>query len=165
MTSQEAGYLCLLSTLLGGHGQIYVPKEGDHMNLIDFQIILERFLDKQNLRPVYLGSESEARSYFGTNAEEGKWPCLLFSSDTSGEKLYEEFYTHSEEVEFNTYNDIAVVQHSTTTYDNVLQDFTDAYLEFKNRSDWKKSDLVNIIKTALPELKHVEKTKNLNQRM
>ena len=44
--------------------------------------------------------------------DNSSYPVYFFKTDTSGEKLYEEFYTSEDEVNFNLYESIGVVTNS-----------------------------------------------------
>jgi UDP-N-acetylglucosamine 4,6-dehydratase len=165
MTSEEAGYLCLFSCILGGHADIFVPKTSSKMQLTYFKDILERFLSKNGLRPIYLASEQEARTYFTSEAQHNLWPCFLFDSDTTGEKLYEEFHTKSESVESKQFHNINVVHHAHDNVPKSLKIFENEYTDILYKPNVKRSDVVEIVKRVLPELSHVERNKNLNDRM
>ena len=69
-------------------------------------------LKEKKLEPVYCESEEAARKFASEEKSGNEWPCYFSSSDTTGEKDYEEFYTGKETVDLERYNNLGVVKNS-----------------------------------------------------
>jgi FlaA1/EpsC-like NDP-sugar epimerase len=90
VTPQESGELCLMSCIFGENRDIFFPKLSESLHLISFADIAVRYLENLGFEPYICDSEEEARSLAKTLPEQGKWPCLFTSSDTTGEKDFEQ---------------------------------------------------------------------------
>ena len=112
ITERESGVLCMLSCFLGNNRDIFFPKLNDRLHLVTFSEIAVRFLDSLGYAPVECDTEDEARRKMAELPAQGKWPVYFFESDTTGEKDFEEFYTDREQLDWNRFADIAVIQNS-----------------------------------------------------
>ena len=165
ITEKEAGILCLMSTIFGGHNQIFFPNSSTEIELQDFASIARRFLREMGLQPTEFLSEDQARRAVHEIDLAGAWPCYFFKSDTTGEKPFEEFFTAEEEVDYESFSEIGVV----SLNDNSLTNDCDKFISDMDRlwasGHWTKEKLVKHFQTLLPNFGHVETGKNLNQRM
>lgn len=93
ITHDEAANLCLLSAFVAQRDSIAVPKVPEELQLTSFVEIAQNVLSLRDLRPILCRSEDEARSM---EATQSGWPCYFFQSDTTGEKLFEEFVADGE---------------------------------------------------------------------
>ena len=91
VTPQESGELCLMSCIFGENRDIFFPKLSESLHLISFANIAVKYLEDLGYEPYLCKDEDEARLLAKTLPEEGKYPCLFTSSDTTGEKDFEEF--------------------------------------------------------------------------
>jgi len=91
VTPQESGELCLMSCIFGENRDIFFPKLSEALHLITFADIAVKYLNQLGYVPHLCENEDEARELVKTLPAEGKWPCLFTSSDTTGEKDFEEF--------------------------------------------------------------------------
>jgi len=167
VTEKEAGQLCLMSTIFGSNKEIYFPKENNEIKLISFTTIVENYLKSKGLSMQICATEEEAREYLNTSSNKSIWPCYFFDSDTTGEKLYEEFYTSSEKINFDQYKNIGIVEYSNSNFTSLIK-----YEEFLSKLEkilisqhWEKQDLVDLFKKVLPDFNHEEKFKYLDQKM
>lgn len=92
----ESGHLCTLASLLGDHGNIYIPTLRPEKHLQLLQDVAVWFLEEQGLNPYFTRDEGEALNRVEALAAEGVWPVLLTPLDTAGEKAYEEFVGDNE---------------------------------------------------------------------
>lgn len=165
VTEKEAGQLCLMSCLFGANRDIYFPKLDEHLHLIPFSDIAERFLISHGFEPYQCQSEDEARAKVMELEQAGKWPCLFTKSDTTGEKDFEEFYMKNEEIDMNQYEGIGIVK-SKLDYDEVvLQEFTERINTLKAQDAWTKTEIVQLFQRVLPDFEHAEKGKYLDEKM
>lgn len=162
VTPKQSGQICLLATFLGETGSIFFPKLDFHKDQIYFKEIALKFLKQQNLDPVLVKTEQEAKD-FDFNKSPNQYPIFLFKTDTSGEKTYEEFYTKNEEINVHTYETLGYIKTKKfiINYNEVIKNFNTVF-DYKISS---KADIVSVIKKYVPDFKHIERGKHLDQKM
>lgn len=165
VTPQESGELCLMSTLLGNSGDILFPKLNEELNMITFSDIAIRFLKANGYEPYECSSEEEARTLINDLKPKGQWPCYFSSSDTTGEKEYEEFFVDGEEKDMNRFEALGVVKNSASAKPENLQYFLNRIYEMKKSKQWTRDDLLTLFKEILPDFKHNEMDKFLDEKM
>ena len=91
------------------------------------------------------------------------YPVMLLSSDTTGEKLFEEFYTSNDVVDETRLQALSVIQ----TFVGKTKDLKDMMAEanelYQNNID--KHDLVKFLEKYIEGFNHIETGKNLDQKM
>jgi UDP-N-acetylglucosamine 4,6-dehydratase len=165
VTFQEAGELCLLSCLLGENRDVFFPKLLEELHLVKFSDIAIKYLSSIGYEAQECESEDIARKSVGALKEKGKWPCFFFDSDTTGEKDFEEFFTESELLDINRFDDIGVIKNNVEDVHEKIDYFTENIDSLKKRRDWSKQELVKLFNETLPEFQHQEKGKNLENKM
>jgi FlaA1/EpsC-like NDP-sugar epimerase len=165
ISSEEAGQLCLLSTLLGENLDIFFPKLTETLHEATFKDMAIDFLKGKGFEPFECATEEEARGRCSELIAQKKWPCYFFESDTSGEKAFEEFYTPNEEVVLNKFEGVGIVELSRNIDLERLDAFEASLSDWRESGSWDRDALIEILKKAVPEFEHVEKGKNLDQRM
>ena len=165
VTPQESGELCLMSGLLGDNRDIFFPKLSEHLDLISFSDIAERYLLDLDFTPYYCSSEKEARSCAEALIAGKQWPCYFFNSDTTGEKDFEEFFTDNETLDMNRFEGVGVIKNEVTCDSEKLDDFLRGVENIKARGDWDKQSIVDLFFGLLPEFAHKETGKYLDGRM
>jgi FlaA1/EpsC-like NDP-sugar epimerase len=160
----ESGDICMLASILGTSGDIFFPKLLVD-ELTSFYDITERFLHELGYKMDLCSSETEAKEkarFIGTT---DKYPVFAFTSDTTGEKLYEEFYTENELVDWESYQSLAVAK---SMKDNItatnLQAVIDLKELFKNDNVTKRQ-IVDILTEHIPTFEHIEKGMTLDLKM
>lgn len=167
VTGTESGLLCLASLVLGGHREIFFPNLDADLELLTFSEIAVRFLESQGLEPFEVASEDEARSRVEELAARRLWPCHFFDSDTSGEKPFEEFYSSEDDVDWQRFNDMGVIRAPALAEDEKarVQRFLDRIDAARTAGNWTKTELVQAIYEACPDLAHIETGRFLDDRM
>lgn len=165
ITEKESGRLCLLSAFLGGNRDIFFPKLGDRLRLISFSDIAIQYLESLGYKAVACETEDEARAGVTELAERREWPCYFFTSDTTGEKGFEEFYTNKQEIDWNRFRDVAVIRNSVTADPAMLDGLYEKLLACLRTKSWTKSELVALFDSVLDEFAHKETFKYLDDRM
>ena len=165
LTEEEAGQLCLLSCLFGDDKEIFFPKLDARLHLLKFSQIAVNFLKKQNLEPFFCQSEGEARSFFKQERERSSWPCFFEPSNTTGEKMVEEFYTEGELVDLKRYSTVAIVKPELEHDIKSLVKFENNLKLMLRNKQWTKHDILNEFNALLPNLSHVERMKDLDSKM
>ena len=162
VTPEQSGQICLLATFLGDTGNIFFPKLDFHKDQIYFKDIALDFLKDNGFEPELVKSEKEAKD-FDFDKYPTKYPIYFFKTDTSGEKTYEEFYTEEEDYEINAYDSLGFIRTPdiTISFEDVEADFEKV---FKNTNS-NKLDIVNLIKKYVPDFRHIETGKHLDQKM
>ena len=162
VTPEQSGQICLLATFLGETGNIFFPKLDFHKDQIYFKEIALDFLKDNGFEPKLVQSEKEAKE-FNFDKYPNIYPIYFFKTDTSGEKVYEEFYTEEEDYEINKYDSLGFINtpEIEISFDNVEADFERI---FKNPNS-NKLDIINIIKKYVPDFMHIETGKHLDQKM
>jgi len=165
VTPQESGELCLMSCIFGENRDIFFPKLSESLHLISFADIAVRYLENLGFEPYICDSEEEARSLAKTLPEQGKWPCLFTSSDTTGEKDFEEFFTHNEEVDMSRFQNLGVIKNNPDYDEALLTLFELTISEMKECSHWTKAQLVSLFHKMIPAFGHKETGKYLDGKM
>ena len=149
---------------MGNSGDIYFPKLNENQ-LVNFKSITEDFFKYLKKEIQICKSEEEAKKIALNLSNSSSYPIYFFKTDTSGEKLYEEFYTSEDEVNFNLYESIGVVTNSLKPSISDME-FTIKEIEtlFK-RESYNKEDIIKIMNKILPNFNHIETGKTLDQKM
>ena len=162
---QESGELCLLSSLLGENRDIFFPKLSEELHLITFAEIAQKYLRSKGFEPYLCENEEEARDLIKKLPQQGKWPCLFTPSNTTGEKDFEEFFTSSETIDVDRFQNLGVVINGLADNSNKLDYFLDSVSEMRNRGQWTKEEIVSLFHEMIPDFGHEEKGKNLDSKM
>jgi len=164
VSPEESGEICLLTCVLGNSGDIYFPKLNEKQ-LVNFKTITEDFFSYLKKDMKVCESETEAKELASKINDDSSYPVYFFKTDTSGEKLYEEFYTSNDEVNFNLYESIGVVTNSLKpSFSEMELTITEIEILFKRKS-YNKEDIIKIMNKILPNFNHIETGKTLDQKM
>jgi len=164
INSQESGELCLLSSIFGKNREIFFPKMNLENHAMKFTEIAINFIEEKGYEPFLCETEEEARKRCKELIKKSKWPCYFFSSDTTGEKPYEEFYSDKEELDLKRFSNIGIVLNKYEKNPN-LKVFLNEFNLMANSNKITKQDLVDLFKIVLPGFNHEEKNKNLDDKM
>lgn len=165
---EEAGELCLMSTIFGEHKDIFFPKENsEELKLTNFPSIACAYLKHMGYEAVEVNSEEEARTRVHELSAVKKWPCYFFKSDTSGEKPFEEFYADDDIVNWDRFEDIGIVkwQGLGANVFERAQEFLGEYHNLRKSDNWQREQVVEMIKKACPSLSYIDTGKFLSGRM
>lgn len=162
---KESGELCLMSAIFGENRDIYFPKLSESLHLITFSDIAVRYLKTIGYEPYLCKTEDEARDLAHTLPEKGHWPCLFTSSDTTGEKDFEEFFTNNEVLDMNRFENLGVIKNEAVFDTRLIEHFTNTIQRFKQQGKWDKAQLVDLFFEMIPDFGYVEKGKYLDAKM
>ncbi|MDW7973216.1 MAG: polysaccharide biosynthesis protein [Thermodesulfovibrio sp.] len=165
MAPTESGKLCLLSSLLGKTREIFFPKLNPERHMNTPWDVAVRLLEHLGFEPYVCESEEEARRLAPILPEKGKWACFVSKTDTTGEKGYEEFYAQEDEVDFGRFKDIGITKIKGIQDESLLDYFITEITRLRNSKVWSKKDLVYLFEQILPDFKHEEKGKYLDDKM
>ena len=165
VTPQESGELCLMSCIFGENRDIFFPKLSENLHLISFADIAVKYLKNQGYEPYLCKDEDEARELVKTLPSQGKWPCLFTSSDTTGEKDFEEFFTENETLDMDRFSNLGVIKNDALFDKDKLNHFETTIKKFKQNLSWNKDDIVKEFFTMIPDFGHKETGKYLDGKM
>ncbi|MQP52075.1 MULTISPECIES: UDP-N-acetylglucosamine 4,6-dehydratase [unclassified Flavobacterium] len=162
---EESGQLCLMSCIFGENRDIFFPKLSESLHLITFADIAVKYLNELGYQPFLCKDEDEARLLMATLPAEGKWPCLFTSSDTTGEKDFEEFFTENEVLDMNRFENLGVIKNDLNFEEEKLNFFTDTIGALKKEGKWNKEQIVDLFFKMIPGFGHKETGKYLDAKM
>lgn len=165
VTPQESGELCLMSCIFGDNRDIFFPKLSESLHLISFADIAVLYLKQRGYEPFLCKSEDEARELVKSLPAHGKWPCLFTSSDTTGEKDFEEFFTDKEVLDMGRFENLGIIKNDPLYDPELLSYFEHLITTMKNSLEWTKDDIVSLFFKMIPDFGHKETGKYLDSKM
>lgn len=164
VSPEESGEICLITSILGKSGDIYFPKLNEDQ-MLNFKSITIDFFKYLNKEIKICNSEKEAKDFASQMKDDCAYPVYFFKTETSGEKLYEEFYTTDDQVNFNVYESIGVITNSIkpsySEIDIAIKEFDSLF----ERESYRKDDIIKIMNKIVPNFNHIETGKNLDDKM
>lgn len=165
ISPEESGQICMLACLLGESGDILFPKFHER-DMKYFKDITDNLISFLGLEKVETKDELSAKKLAIEIAEGGeKYPVFYFKTDTSGEKLFEEFYTSRDVVDFERFQNLGVIKNAIRFSPSEMRNRLTEILNITNRSEYNKLDIIKSIKKFIPNFQHIEKGKNLDEKM
>ena len=162
---KESGELCLMSTIFGENRDVFFPKLSENLHLITFAEIAEKYLEQLGYEPVLVNDEDEARSKEEQWANQKKWPCLFTASDTTGEKDFEEFFTASEKLDMERFENLGIIKNDQEDHNQKVEMFEKKIAEIRKRGFWEKEEIVDLFNDMIPNFNHKETGKYLDSKM
>lgn len=158
----ESGELCLLACVLGKTGEIFFPKL-DEGQMVNFADVVAPFLRQMGFEADLCASEQEAREK-AASLSGNKYPVYFFESNTSGEKLYEEFFTEKEQLDLDRFKELGVIlnaeRREKKDLDRIIADLKSIF-----DAGVGKDGIVQVLNKLLPDFQHIETGLNLDQKM
>lgn len=165
VSPEESGQICMLACILGNNREIFFPKLGEEQ-MLTFSSIADEFLHSLGYEVKHCSSEEEARWYAANMPQDSKeYPVYYFTSDTTGEKSFEEFYVEGEEVNRERFKALGVIEDVKTRCFRELDGFFVKLRRVLDDPEAGKQDIVRVMKDFIPNFEHMEKGKNLDQKM
>jgi len=165
VSPDESGQICMMACMLGQTGEIFFPKLEEHQ-LTSFKDITEAFVKSLGMEVVPFDSEEKAKEYAATMPQDTKyWPVHYFSSDTSGEKSFEEFFTDNEVLDLESFNSLGVIKNAPRRSLPEIHSMIDKLSSTLNNPAITKASIVEVMTEFLPTFHHIETGKNLDQKM
>ncbi|MDY0116710.1 MAG: UDP-N-acetylglucosamine 4,6-dehydratase [Sulfurimonadaceae bacterium] len=171
VTPQESGELCLMSCIFGKNRDIFFPKLSENLHLISFADIVVKYLKDLGYEPYLCKDEDEAREFFTfqgstpNSHSHKKWPCFFSSSDTTGEKDFEEFFTDAETLDMDRFENLGIIKKESIYDEEKLNHFEQTIKNMKEKFFWTKDDIVKEFFTMIPDFGHKETGKYLDGKM
>lgn len=162
---EESGQICMLACILGRNGEIFFPKLGEDQ-MLTFSAICDDYVRAIGCEKVLCSSDEEARKLASEMSyETDRYPVVYFKSDTTGEKAYEEFYIPGEKINMQRFTSLGVIEETSRRSMCEVEAFFSEMEQIFASPDFTKEQVVNAIKTFIPNFEHEEKGKNLDQKM
>lgn len=165
VSPKESGQICMLSCMLGENREIFFPKL-EERQMMTFDAIADELLREHGYKAVRCGSEEEAVEMAGDlSAGSMKYPVYYSASDTSGEKMFEEFYTEDEPVDMGRFHSLGVITGKRADDEGKINALF-LSLEAAFASDAvTKERIIAIIRAYLPNFEHIETGRSLDGKM
>lgn len=165
MSDVEAGQLCLLAAFVVGTRELVVPKRSAVGEPVLMTEIVRRALAAQGLEVELHADEDAARRSPRLGEREPKrWPCVFTPADTTGEKGEEELVAPGEDVRSGAFASVDVVR-AAIPDPRILANARERLKALRRRGSWSKAELLAAIRVAVPELRHEERGRSLDERM
>ena len=172
VSPEESGQICMLACILGNGGEVFFPKLGEDQ-MLTFSAICDDFVTANGLEKDPCSSDDEAKrkaaaldsSLFTIHSSLVNYPVRYFTSDTTGEKAYEEFYVPGEKIDMQRFQALGVVEQTTRHEMTEVNDFFEKLEGIFRQENFTKAQVVEAIKEFIPNFEHEEKGKNLDQKM
>lgn len=165
VSPEESGQICLLACMLGNNREIFFPKLAD-AQMMTFDKIAIELLHEYGYDIDECASDDEAIEK-AANMQPGdkKYPVHFSGSDTSGEKMYEEFFTQEETVDQERLQALGIITGKTISDKaKIARLFEELETEFQQDSTTKEK-VVQIMQSYIPEFHHIETGKSLDSKM
>jgi FlaA1/EpsC-like NDP-sugar epimerase len=165
VTPQESGELCLMSCIFGENRDVFFPKLSEKLHLISFADIAVKYLEQLGYEPYLCENEEEARELVKSLPDQKKWPCLFTGSDTTGEKDFEEFFTDTEILDLERFQNLGIIKNELKLENGQLQFFEERIANFRASKNWTKEEIVALFHKMIPDFGHKETGKYLDSKM
>ena len=166
ISGREAGQLCILAAVCGPANHLVIPRLDPDRHVATLDSVARKVLELYGFRPRLYESESAAKTGLQSDVAQGFYPLLLTPLDTSGEKPIEEFLSSGEEVvEIGMAGLVAVKYRPSApeTLSEFLKWIEDA-VEGEIPAPTKKG-IIRSMKAIVPELRHTQRGRSLDERM
>ena len=164
VSPEESGQICMLACMLGNSGEIFFPKLDDE-EMTYFKEITEDFFNQSNREIVLCNSDEEAIEKSRNLKPTDPYPVYFFESDTSGEKLYEEFFTESDIVDQKTFTSLGVIKNARKLPKSEIEETLVELKALMDSGNYDKSTIVELLQKYIPDFHHIETGKTLDQKM
>jgi hypothetical protein len=89
----------------------------------------------------------------------------FFSSDTTGEKDFEEFYTDNETLDMDRFQNLGVIKNQPLFDQARLEHFETRIRSLRSAGSWSRGALIDLFNQMIPEFNHKETGKFQDGRM
>jgi FlaA1/EpsC-like NDP-sugar epimerase len=163
VSPEESGQICLCACILGQSGDIFFPKLGND-TMINFANIAKEFVQENGFKVKECTSEIEAKQS-AKEIDAGTYPIYFFNSNTSGEKLYEEFYTEEETLDLDKCINLGIVKNAPKRSKKELNNIIAEIQGLFAKEEFTKKDIVDLLNKMIPNFQHIETGLSLDQKM
>lgn len=165
VSPEESGQICMLACILGKNGEIFFPKLGEKQ-MLTFSAICDEYIKSLGCEKKQFATDEEAKEFADSMPYNNKeYPTVYFSSDTTGEKAYEEFYVSGEKPNMDRFQSLGVIEDVKKRSMQEIEGFFHEIEAIFSQPTFTKEEVVKAIQSFIPNFEHEEKGKNLDQKM
>ena len=166
VSPEESGQLCLLACVLGKSGEIFFPNLREEQMRTFSSIAVDFLREYGGYEAKECATENEARQLATSLGPDSQaYPVYFFSSNTSGEKQFEEFFTEGEDIDRDRFEQLGVICNAPrksgkdieVMFAQLTAKFADTQID--------KAGIVQLIADFIPNFEHIETGKSLDQKM
>ena len=165
VSPEESGQICMLACMLGENRAIFFPKLAE-AQMMTFDAIATELLHAHGYEVLECDSDAEAidkAELLKTGSSQ--YPVHYSKSDTSGEKPFEEFVTDMESADMERFSSLGVITGKVIPDRKRIQALFDDLNRVFDKTETTKEEVVNIMKSYLPNFEHIETGKSLDSKM
>ena len=165
VSPEESGQICMLACVLGKSGEVFFPKLRED-DMKTFSDICDRFIEEMGYEKKEFTDDESAKRYAAEMPFDTKvWPVVYSKSDTTGEKSFEEFYVPGEKLNLDRFASLGVIEETSHRPIGEVNAFFEKLEAIFADPNFTKAQVVDALKTFIPNFEHQEKGKNLDQKM
>lgn len=163
LTHEEAARLSLLAAFCTKTGEILIPKISKNITQKDFPSILKNLLNIKGYEMFICKTENEAR-VLSKKKYKKKWPCFLFSTDTSGEKEEEFFFSKEDILKKGLYYEIEIINIKNIIKKTSIRNLLYQLSEMKKKT-WDEKKIKKLVQKYVMNFIHKKALKSLEEKM
>ncbi len=134
--------------------------------MMTFSAIADAFLQSHGYSVYACQSEEEAKAFAATMQADSKtYPVYYHTSDTTGEKDFEEFFVPGEKINTSRFHALGFIEDYAAVSPEVWEARLQQLEKLFALPELQKSQIVEILMRFLPTFAHQEKDKYLDQKM
>lgn len=165
VSPEESGQICLLACIIGKNREIFFPRL-EKAQMITFDSIATAFLEEHGYEVLQCESDNEALDKAAVLRNGSRqYPVHYSISDTSGEKSFEEFYTHSECIDLGRLKALGIVTGKEIPNIEKIEKLFNQLNKVFAKEETTKKEVVSILSGYLPDFEHMETGKSLDSKM
>ena len=132
---------------------------------MNFKKITENLFQYMNREIIECSSEEEAKKFKIDCSKNSPYPVYFFKSDTSGEKLYEEFYNKDDYLILKKFKSLGIIKNNSYDSFKNLNKKNKQLIDLFKSKKYNKKNIVNELKKVLSNFDHIETGKSLDEKM
>lgn len=165
VSPEESGQICMLACMLGANREIFFPQLKE-TQMMTFDKIASALLREHGYQVFLCKSDEDAIDKAAAlKLGSSLYPVFYSSSDTSGEKAYEEFYTESENVDQDRLEALGVITGKEIPDKEKIWDLFRGLDRAFLRENVCKEDVISIMRAYIPNFDHIETGRSLDSKM
>ncbi len=165
LTPLEAAQLSIISFIFSRSGEVYIPLINGQDIERNFPEIVNNFLQEKGFKMYITDSEKSARSEVLKLIVNKNWPCYIFETDTTGEKLEEVFIGDKEELNQLQFSNIGSTNLNNIKNKNEVLSLIDSFINLQKNKKWSIDDIKHILQNFIENFNHKATGKYLEKRM
>lgn len=167
ISDAEAAQICVIAALLERPNLIVIPTLEENDESVLLEDVAVRFIEAHGYVPKRYEDQAEAVSSLADDVRAGRYPLLLTPLDTEGEKHIEQFAAPDEQIEALGLPHLLGVRYGSAPDAECLRNIVARIERLLDDSEVRvtKEDLVELVGSAVPELRHSATGKLLDQRL